>query len=502
MQQIKNSANPVGTFFSTLGKSLQLPIAVLPIAGLLLRLGQPDLLGNPAFGVWGSFLASSADGIFANLALIFAIGVAVGFSKDHHGASALAGAISYLILTKGLATLKPTIDLSTFAGLEQYGIVPVSTGVLGGIVSGIIGGGCYNRYKDIILPPYLAFFGGKRFVPIISGLISILVAAIFAVIWPPVQIGIAYFGNWMIESGNLGLFAYGFFNRLLLPIGLHQVLNTLVWFQMGSFVNAAGDIVSGDLARYFAKDPTAGHFMAGMFPVMMFGLPAACFAMIHMSKPENRKATSGLLISAAITSFITGITEPIEFAFMFVAFPLYIVHAILTGLAPVIMNMLNVRLGFTFSAGLVDFILNSNLGADTVPLFPKNFGNMIWTVIIGLGYFALYYVLFVTAIKIWNLKTPGREDNVKTSPNNFASFNERASHFLDGIGGKANVISIDACATRLRVIIRDNTKVDEVALKAAGAHGVMNKIKGNCQVIIGPDAAQVADQIANMLKAE
>ncbi|KFF50166.1 PTS N-acetyl-D-glucosamine transporter, partial [Gammaproteobacteria bacterium MFB021] len=316
-----------------LGRSLMLPIAVLPVAGLLLRLGQPDLLDI-------GFIANAGNAVFSHLALIFAIGVAVGFADDDNGAAGLAGVIGYLVLEAVLETLNPEINM----------------GVLGGIIIGSVAGLLYNRYKAIKLPDYLAFFGGRRFIPIVTGLSAVALGGLFGVIWPPIQHAIDQLGQWLIDAGDLGLFVYGVLNRILIVTGLHHVLNSFVWFVFGSY-----DGATGDLNRFFAGDPSAGGFMAGFFPVMMFGLPAAALAMYHAAPRGRRAQVGGLLLSLALTAFLTGVTEPIEFSFMFLAPLLYAFHALMTGLSMALMDLLGVKLGFTFSAGAFDYALSYGL---------------------------------------------------------------------------------------------------------------------------------------------
>ncbi|WP_428073761.1 N-acetylglucosamine-specific PTS transporter subunit IIBC [Candidatus Avelusimicrobium luingense] len=466
----------LGAGLVQLGRALMLPIAVLPIAGLLLRLGQPDLLNI-------AFVSAAGNAVFSNLPLIFAIGVAVGFAKESHGASALAAFIGYMILTAALKTLDESIDM----------------GVMGGIIVGITAGLLYNRFHTIKLPPYLAFFGGRRFVPIITGGACLLIAAIAYFVWPPIGHAINAFGQWTIGSGNIGLFFFGLANRLLIPLGLHHILNNLVWFQFGDFAtvqNGINTVVHGDLARFFAQDPTAGIFMTGFFPVMMFGLPAACLAMLHTANTTRQKATAGLLLSMALTSFLTGITEPIEFAFMFVAFPLYLLHAVLTGVSMVVMNVLGVKLGFTFSAGLFDYLLS--FGLSSKPL---------WLIPVGIVWGLIYYVIFYVAIIKWNLQTPGREEIPAAATTSTPQPVEtpaasqpqqpltRGQKYVQALGGKDNIKTLGACATRLRLEIADVQKVDETALKALGARGVLKTASGQVQVIIGPDVEFVADEI-------
>ncbi|MBG9447650.1 N-acetylglucosamine-specific PTS transporter subunit IIBC [Cytobacillus firmus] len=455
-------------FLQRIGKALMLPIAVLPAAGLLLRFGQDDLLGIP-------FIANAGNAIFANLALIFAIGVAMGFAKDNNGAAALSGAIGFLVLTEGAIAIDENINM----------------GVLGGIIAGIIAGLLYNRFHDIKLPDWLGFFSGRRFVPIITSVTMIILAAIAGFAWPPIQGAIDALGNWIIGLGALGSGLFGFMNRLLIPLGLHHVLNSLFWFQFGEFEG-----VNGDIARFFAGDPSAGAYMTGFFPVMMFGLPAAAFAIIATAKPEKRKAVSGMFIGLALTSFLTGITEPIEFSFMFIAPLLYGVHAILTGVSMWVTSLLGIRDGFTFSAGALDFALNFNIAEKPLLLLG-----------IGVIYAILYFVIFYALIKALDLKTPGREEDediVEDEDEPVSTGNSKyevmASHFIKDIGGADNITSIDNCATRLRLNIADMEKVKESALKAHGAKGIMKLSKTNLQIIVGTDVEFVADEMKKIKK--
>ncbi|WP_110666111.1 N-acetylglucosamine-specific PTS transporter subunit IIBC [Salinicola halophilus] len=440
-----------------LGRSLMLPIAVLPVAGLLLRLGQPDLLDI-------AFIANAGNAIFANLALIFAIGVAVGFADDDNGAAGMAGVVGYLVLNGVLETLNPEINM----------------GVLSGIIIGSVAGLLYNRYKAIKLPDYLAFFGGRRFIPIATGLAAVALGGLFGIIWPPIQHGIDQLGQWLIDAGNLGLFVYGVLNRVLIVTGLHHVLNSFIWFIFGTFEGA-----TGDLNRFFAGDPSAGSFMAGFFPVMMFGLPAAALAMYHTAAKSRRAQVGGLLLSLALTAFLTGVTEPIEFSFMFLAPALYALHAVLTGVSMAVMNLLDVKLGFTFSAGAFDYALSYGLSTNGWLMIP-----------VGLVYFALYYVVFRWAILRFDLPTPGREPETAGSvatPN--AEGDARGGAFVTALGGAGNLISVGACTTRLRLVLEDDERIDEPALKALGARGVLHLRGGGLQVILGPIADGVADEI-------
>ncbi|WP_088036804.1 N-acetylglucosamine-specific PTS transporter subunit IIBC [Evansella clarkii] len=453
-------------FLQRIGKALMLPVAVLPAAAILLRLGQDDLLGIP-------FMAAAGDAIFAHLALIFALGVAIGLSKDGNGAAALAGAVGYFVLTEGAAAINEDIDMS----------------VLGGILSGVIAGLLYNRYYNIKLPDWLAFFGGRRFVPIVTGGVMVVLAFIFGFVWPPVQEFIHGVGEWILGAGALGAGIYGFLNRILIPIGLHHVINSLIWFVFGEFEGATGEI-----GRFFAGDPSAGYFMAGFFPIMMFGLPAAAIAMIFAAKKKYRKAVAGGMIGIAVTSFLTGITEPIEFSFMFLSPLLYVTHAILTGISMMVAVMLDIRHGFGFSAGAFDYLLNFGIAQNPLILLVQ-----------GLVFGAIYFVVFYFLIVKLNLKTPGREEGdivmdedapkeKKTSRGN-EKYGQMAEKFIAGLGGSENITSIDNCATRLRLQINDMGQVDEDALKKHGAKGVMKIGDKNIQIIVGTDVEFVADEM-------
>ncbi|MDI1366491.1 MAG: N-acetylglucosamine-specific PTS transporter subunit IIBC, partial [bacterium] len=459
-------------FLQPLGRALMLPIAVLPVAALLLRIGQTDLLGSASLALMShgvtllvaNVFAAAGGAIFGNLGLIFAIGVAVGLARENNGAAGLAGVVAYLVATKGVEalivvppeviaaaaadTLKGASDL-VVAAWKAKAISKLSIPV--GILSGLIGGVFYNRYSTIKLPEYLAFFGGRRFVPIAAGLAGVGLALVFGFGWHWLEAGVDGLTHMVTVSGNVGLFVYGVLNRLLIVTGLHHILNNVVWFILGDFHGA-----TGDLNRFAAGDPTAGAFMSGFFPVMMFGLPAACLAMFHTARPERKKAVGGMLTSLALTSFLTGVTEPIEFSFMFLAPVLYAVHAVLTGLSMALMNLLDVKLGFGFSAGLFDYVLNFNKA--THPL---------WLIPIGAVYFGVYYGLFRFFILKFDLKTPGREPaDALALEAAVPSAGGRGADFLAALGGAGNLRSVDACTTRLRLIVVDQGAVSEPALKA------------------------------------
>ena len=468
-----------------LGRALMLPIAVLPVAGLLLRLGQPDLLDIAP-------VAAAGDAIFSNLGLLFAIGIAVGLARENHGAAGLAGAVGYFVAAKGaevLIAVPPDVVASLTGAAKDLAAQQYKTRSLAklsvpmGIASGLLAGYLYNRYFDIKLPDYLAFFGGRRFVPIAAGAAGLVMAFAFGLGWPYLEAGMDALSRGIIASGEIGLFIYGVLNRLLIVTGLHHILNNVAWFIVGDFNGA-----TGDLKRFFAGDPSAGVFMAGFFPVMMFGLPAACLAIYHTALPERRRAIGGLMLSMALTSFLTGVTEPIEFTFMFLAPWLYALHALLTGLAMVTMDLLNVRLGFGFSAGFFDYVLN--FGKSTHPLY---------LVPVGAVYFALYYFLFRYAIVKFDLKTPGREAGeaaVAAAPAGRSDL-ALARDYLVALGGAGNVRSLDACTTRLRLELGDRNAVDADRLRALGARGTVNVGTSGMQVVVGP----IADQLVDSMRA-
>jgi PTS system N-acetylglucosamine-specific IIC component len=459
-----------------LGRALMLPIAVLPIAALLLRLGQTDMLNLP-------FVAAAGNAIFSNLGLLFAAGVAVGLARENHGAAALAGVVAYMVATEGAKTLlKLPPDLVSSNELEQAAwrakeIAKLS--VPAGILSGITAGLLYNRFSNIKLPDYLAFFGGRRFVPIAAGLAGIIGAMLFGFGFPWFEGGVDTLSHWVVSAGPIGLFLYGVLNRLLLVTGLHHILNNIAWFLLGDFHGA-----TGDLKRFFAGDPSAGGFMAGFFPVMMFGLPAACLAMYRNAEPGRRKAVGGLLLSVALTSLLTGVTEPIEFLFIFLAPLLFVLHAILTGLSMVVMDALGVKLGFGFSAGLFDYVLNYGLATRPLLLFP-----------VGAVYFAVYYFTFSWCIRRFNLPTPGREPATETSTATRPITGDRGAQFAVALGGTANLKSVDACTTRLRLSLVKPDDIDEPMLRALGAKGIVRPGGDSVQIVLGPIADQVAGEI-------
>lgn len=381
-----------------MGRSLMLPIASLPAAALLLRLGQADMLGADGVASFWSWMQPVADvmgaagnALFANLPLLFAVGVAVGYARKADGSTGLAAVVGYLVFKGVSDALSPRV-------LDEGELI--NYGVLGGIVIGMTAALLFQKYSRIKLPPYLAFFGGRRFVPIVTAGMAIIIAVIGALIYPWFDAGFTAVGTWVTGLPIIGGFVYGTLNRLLLPFGLHHLLSAFPWFQFGEYTDANGVLWQGDIARFLHGDPTAGLFMTGFFPIMMFALPAAALAIVHTAKPAKRKLTAGIMGSAALVAFVTGVTEPLEFAFVYVAYPLYAIHAVLTGSSLALVNALGIRDGFGFSAGAIDYLLNFRIAEMPLLLIP-----------IGLGYAVIYYFLFRWVITKWNLKTPGREDD-------------------------------------------------------------------------------------------
>ena len=451
-----------------LGKSLMLPIAVLPVAALLLRFGSPDMLNL-------SFVKSAGNAVFANLSVLFAIGIAFGIAHNNHGAAALAGAISYFVIEAGAKSINGDIKMGVFSG----------------IIAGIVAGNCYNKFKDIKVPEWLGFFGGRRFVPFISALFSVIISGILGYVFPIVQKALDTFGMWMTKSGEFGLFIYGFLQRLLIPFGLHHVLNSIVRFMFGEYTDPAGKVFIGDQVRFFAGDPTAGIYMAGAFIVMMFGLPGAAFAIYKCAKTTRQKEIVGVLISVALTSFLTGITEPIEFLFIFSAPILFVLHSIYMGLAYAVTNYFGILHGFGFSAGLIDYILNFKLATKPLLILP-----------IGVGFFFLYYFTFSFLIKKMNYPTLGRESEDSNTVEEIKNTDENSkiNCFIEALGGKDNFITADSCITRLRLDLKDRTIIDEEMLKSLGAKGVMKPGQTSVQVILGTSAERIANGIKEKLR--
>lgn len=465
-----------------IGKSLMLPVSVLPIAGILLGVGSADLSWIPSSV--SQVMAEAGGSVFSNMPLIFAIGVALGFTNND-GVSALASVVAYGIMSKTMIVVAPWVLGLTPAEIEAQHLT--DTGVLGGIIAGIIAASMFNRFYRIKLPEYLGFFAGKRFVPIISGLIAIFVGIILAFIWPPIGTAIQRFSEWAAYQNPAVAFGiYGVVERALVPFGLHHIWNVPFQMQVGEYVNSAGQVFHGDIPRYMAGDPTAG-MLSGGFLFKMFGLPAAAIAIWHSARPENRVKVGGIMISAALTAFLTGITEPIEFSFMFVAPILYVIHAILAGLAFVICILLGMRDGTSFSHGLIDFIVLSG-NSSKLYLFP----------IIGILYAITYYSIFRFLIVKLNLKTPGREVEDKNAKQ--ADKSAMGQSLVAAFGGKDNISSLDACITRLRIGVKEIEKVDRDELKKLGAAGVV-VVGSGIQAIFGPKSDNLKTEMDEYIRS-
>ncbi len=385
-----------------IGRSLMLPVAVLPAAALLVRLGDKDMLGDPSLPGFltkiAGYMSAGGGAILANMALLFAVGIAIGYAKKSDGSTALAAVTGYLVFSKVLATFTdPSLPQVEVVVDHKVALVdaPVDAKVLGGVVMGIVVALIYQKFYRTKLPEWAGFFGGRRLVPILSAFAGLLIGILFGLVWPVLGTGLHSFGEWLVGTGAVGAGIFGVANRALIPVGMHHLLNSFPWFQAGEYNGK-----SGDIARFLAGDPSAGQFMTGFFPIMMFALPAACLAIVHCARPERRKVVGGMMLSLALTSFVTGVTEPIEFTFMFIAPVLYAVHALLTGVSMALTWALGMKDGFGFSAGAIDYLLN--LGKATNPL---------GLAVVGLCFAVLYYVIFRFAITRFNLPTPGRESD-------------------------------------------------------------------------------------------
>lgn len=455
--------------FSTMqkmGRSLMLPVACMPAAGILLGIGGNSEVAKFLPEIVAQVMTEAGLGVFANMALLFAIGVALGFTKND-GVAALAAGLGYLTMTRVLGVVAEGTD----------------TGVFGGVIMGLVAAQLFNKYHDIKLPTYLGFFGGKRFVPIVTSLAACVVAAILAIVWQPVGAGIAAFSEWAAyQSPEVAFGIYGIVERSLIPFGLHHIWNAPFFYEVGEFTTAAGEVVRGEIPRYLAGDATAGN-LAGGYMFKMFGLPAACLAMYVTAKPENKLKVASILGSAALTSFLTGITEPIEFAFLFVAPILYVAHALLAGSAFVVMILLGIKHGTTFSHGLFDFTL----------LFGQSTNGWLLPVI-GVVYAVIYFLVFVTLIKALDLKTVGREDEEESKVEVNTASDGLAKEITEAFGGKANIKDLEACITRLRVTVIDGSKVDTARLKALGAAGVFEK-GDNFQAVFGTHSEIIKGQM-------
>lgn len=476
-------------YLQKLGKSLMLPVAVLPVCSILMGIGYwIDPTGWGANSAIAAFLIKAGGSIIDNMGILFAIGVGVGMSEDNDGTGGLAALVSWLMIT---TLLSPAV-VGMLKGIPVEEVAPAFgkiTTQFTGILAGLIGSTCYNKFKGTKLPSALAFFSGKRSVAIVTAGMSIVASLILFFAWPAIFGALVSFGEMIMGAGAIGAGIYGFFNRLLIPFGLHHALNSVFWFDIAGI---------DDIGKFWGQieggvKGVTGMYQAGFFPVMMFGLPAGALAMYHTAKENKKKVAAGLLGAAALSAFFTGVTEPLEFAFMFLAPGLYVVHALLTGITVAVVAALPVRAGFNFSAGFVDWFLSFKAPMALNPIYLLG---------IGLIVAVIYYVVFRIVIVKFNLKTPGREDDDDETKVVLANdnFTEVARIVLEGIGGKENVTSIDNCITRLRLEIKDYTKVDEKKIKSAGVAGVIRPGKTSVQVIIGTQVQHVADEFKKLCK--
>ncbi|WP_042341552.1 glucose-specific PTS transporter subunit IIBC [Bacillus timonensis] len=496
-----------------------LPVAILPAAGILLAFGNafqnPNLIKRlPVLEAdWIQLVATvmeQAGGIvFDNLALLFAVGVAIGLAGGE-GVAGLAAFIGYLILNVTMGVVLDVSSNVTITGQDPVstgfsdpsyayilGIPTLQTGVFGGIIVGILAAYMYNKFYRIELPSYLGFFAGKRFVPIVTAISALILGIVMIFVWPPIQTGLNAFSHFMVDSNRtLSAFIFGVIERALIPFGLHHIFYSPFWFEFGQYTNSAGELIRGDQKIFFEQikdgvELTAGTFMTGKFPFMMFGLPAAALAIYHEARPEQKKVVAGIMGSAALTSFLTGITEPLEFSFLFVAPILFGIHTIFAGLSFMIMDLLNVKIGMTFSGGVIDFLLFGVLPNRTD----------WWLVIpVGLIIAVIYYFGFRFAIRKFDLKTPGRDDVVENTTENKKSgkSGDLPYNILQAMGGKQNISHLDACITRLRVSVNDSKQVDKDRLKSLGAAGVL-EVGNNIQAIFGPKSDTLKSQMKDIM---
>lgn len=474
-------------YLQKLGKSLMLPVAALPVASILMGIGYwIDPTGWGANNIAAAFLVKAGGALIDNMGILFAIGVGVGMSDDNDGTAGLAGLISWLTITTllsvGVVAMFKGVDASEVSDAFEH----IETQFIG-IISGIIGAACYNKFKGTKLPDALGFFSGRRSVAIVTSFVSLIASLILLFVWPIVYGGLVAFGKAIISTGAIGSGIYAFLNRLLIPTGLHHALNSVFWFDVAGI---------DDIKNFWSGTGILGQtgmYMTGFFPVMMFGLPAGALAMYHTAKDNKKKAVYGLLLAAALSSFFTGVTEPLEFAFMFLAPGLYVVHAALTGLSAVVTTLLPVRAGFNFSAGFVDWFLSLNAPMAQNPLL---------LIPIGLAFGVLYYVIFRIIIVQFDLKTPGREDDDEFTDNIVINgdLSVLADEYIEALGGAKNIVTVDNCITRLRLSVKDNAIIKDKDLTRLGAKGVIRPGKGNIQVIVGTNVQFVADALKARLK--
>lgn len=460
-----------------LGRAMLLPVAAMPLAGLIMRLSADDMLNIPVIGAAG-------NAVFGNLDILFAIGVAIGFAKTKDkGIPALTGFLAIATLKKGLEIMNPD----------------VSMGIFGGIISGVVAAWTYNRFKEQKLPMVFSYFAGEKFPLTMVMILQTITAVIFGFIWPIIQMGIDNFAKLLVNMGALGVGIFMFLNRLLIPFGLHHVLNTYVYYDLGTYTSPSGEVFRGEMTRFINGDPQAGLFLSGFFVVMMFGVPAICLAIYRAAFKENKEMVKGIMGSGAATSFIANITEPVEFSFMFISPMLYVVHAFFAGLAGVVCYLLNVRIGFTFGACIVDYLINFRIATNAILIIP-----------VGVVFFALYYFTFYYLIKRQNIPTLGREvateygevvvEEEKDLSLASKNYEYMAKKLLQAFGGADNVEDAYSCNTRLRVEVKDGSKVEEQRIKQLGVSGIIKPTEKNYQVVIGLEVTYIMAEFEKLLE--
>ncbi|WP_337969668.1 PTS transporter subunit EIIC [Virgibacillus salexigens] len=463
-------------FMQKLGKSMLIPIVAMPIAGILFRISAPDLLDLPLF--------QAAGVIFNNMDILIAIGIAMGLAKTKdRGIPALTGFLAISVLNEGLALMNPDLNMSVF----------------GGVLSGLIAAFIYNRFKNTQLPNIFSFFGGEKFPITMIILTMIPVAGIFTFIWPYAQAGIDFFAQSLVGLGALGIFIFGFLNRFLLPFGLHHVLNTYIYFGLGSYETPSGEVVTGEITRFLNGDPTAGYFLGGFFIVMIFGIPAIALAITRAAKKKKKQETKALMSSGSLTSVVAGLTEPIEFTFIFTSPLLYFIHSVYTGLAGATLYLLHVRHGFSWGGSIIDYGLNLGIAENGLLLLP-----------IGLAFGVLYYITFYTIIVKRNIKVIGREDDVAFSEESeereqelslsHSKYEYMAKKILENVGGKENITDYENCMTRLRLVLADASIINEEKIKQTGAHGVVKVDDQHVQIVVGPEVSNVYQEFKKLIE--
>lgn len=462
----------VSNQLSKLGKAMLVPVVAMPVAGLLSRLGQPDLLNL-------DILKIASDVVFGNLDLLFAVGCILAYTKSKDKSSAvLAGVLSVMVFRQALTYLNESISM----------------GVFGGIVSGISTAVIYNYSKDWKVPSMFSFFAGEKLAITLGPIFSLVLAGVFSFIWPPIEAGLDTFAIGLGSMGIIGVFLFGFLNRALIPTGLHHVFNAYIFYELGSFTTSNGTVVTGEMTRFLAGDPSAGSFLIMFYVIMVFGIPGAALAMYKTARPENKEEVKGLANSGTLTSIFAGVTEPIEFSFMFISPLLYFIHSVFTGLAGAILYLFDSRLGFAFGFNIIDLTLNWNMG-----------NNVIYIIPVGIAFFFLYYLTFKTLILKKDIKTPGRSENVTESIDekelklSHSNYSYMAKKLLQNIGGAENIVNAENCVTRMRLEIKDISLINEDNIKKTGAKGVVKVNKNNIQIVVGTEVVHVMKEFNALL---